>query len=249
MLAAGVVIPDNLMEPALARWRRHALPKSSAETPMSNDRQTLRRQMLILTGLMIVFFPFRLLPYLVEVHEGWLMCLWGASPVLAMFLLSVAKCRSRWVAVALPLAGFILTDLVIETILVSRNLPSSSLRGRLFIYGLYLVLSQLGLIVRAVKGPAVNRIVAGVGAGMAGSVAFFLVTNFLIWLRSTPADGVYYYAPTWEGLVKCYTMALPFFQNQFLYDAVFAALLFSAYEVCERVLVARTARRPALAEV
>jgi hypothetical protein len=215
---------------------------------MPSERLTLSRQVLILTSLMAVVFPFRLLPYWLEVHDGWLMCLWGASPVLAMFLLSVANCQSRWVAVGLPLVGFILTDLIIETILVSRNLPSSSLRGRVIVYAFFLGLSQLGLILRWLKVAPVSKIAASVGVGMLGSITFFLVTNLLIWLRSIPPDAPYYYAPTWEGLVKCYTMALPFFLNQFFFDVLFAAVLFSAYEVWERVLLAREAREPELVE-
>lgn len=208
---------------------------------MTTDRLPLARQVLILAGLMVLTFPFRLLPYWMEVHEGWLMCLWGASPVLAMFLLSVAQCRSRWIGVVLPLAGFIVTDLVIEAILRSRNLPTSTVSGRLFFYGLYIVLSQLGLLVRRVK--SISPILAGVGAGMLGSVLFFLVTNFLIWLRSDPAQGVYYYPPTWAGLMKCFSLALPFFQNQFLFDVLFAVLLFSAYEMVTRGILARESRR------
>lgn len=214
---------------------------------MPTERLSLSRQVLILASLMAVTFPFRFLPYALEVHEGWLMCLWGASPVLAMFVLSVAKCRSWWIGVGLPLVGFVATDLVIEALLVSRNLPSSSWKGRLLIYGLYLVLSQLGWIVRRVKD-SWAQVAAGVGMGMLGSMLFFLVTNFLIWLRSVPADGAYYYPPTWEGLVQCYTLALPFFQNQFLFDVLFATLLFPAYAVLGQVIPARDARRAALVE-
>lgn len=213
---------------------------------MPSERLTLSRQVQILTGLMVLTFPFRFLPYWMEVHEGWLMCLWGASPVLAMFLLSVAKCQSRWIAVVLPLAGFIVTDLVIESMLRSRNLPASTLGGRLFYYGMYLVLSQFGLLVRRAKG--VSPILAGLGVGMLGSVLFFLVTNFLIWLRSDPTQGLYYYPPTWDGLVKCYSMALPFFQNQFLFDVLFAVVLFTAYEALARAVMVCDARRDVLTE-
>lgn len=214
---------------------------------MATDRLSLTRQVLLLAGLMVVTFPFRFLPYWMELHEGWLMCLWGASPVLAMFLVSVARCRSRWVGVALPLAGFVATDLVIELILRSRNLPSSTIGGRLFFYGLYLLLSQFGLLVRRAKGGA--AILAGVGVGMLGSVLFFLVTNFLIWLRSEPSQGLYYYPPTWAGLVKCYGMALPFFQNQFLFDVIFAVVLFGAYELLARAILARASRPVMLPKV
>jgi hypothetical protein len=58
---------------------------------------------------------------------------------------------------------------------------------------------------------------------VSSSVFFFVVTNFGVWL----ASGMY--AHNWSGLVSCYTMALPFFRNTALSDAVYTAALFGIY--------------------
>lgn len=58
---------------------------------------------------------------------------------------------------------------------------------------------------------------------LGSSVFFFVVTNFAVWVQS----GMY--AHTWSGLVRCYTMALPFFRNTILGDAFYTAALFLVY--------------------
>ena len=57
----------------------------------------------------------------------------------------------------------------------------------------------------------------------AGSVFFFLVSNFAVWLWS----GMY--IRTWSGLVQCYAMAVPFFRNTLLSDIIYTGLLFGLY--------------------
>lgn len=49
------------------------------------------------------------------------------------------------------------------------------------------------------------------------SIVFFLTSNFGVWL--------YWYQPSWEGLIKCYTLALPFFRNTLLGDCFFGCFL------------------------
>ncbi len=58
-----------------------------------------------------------------------------------------------------------------------------------------------------------------------GSVGFFLLSNFAVWLWS----GMYTH--TWSGLVQCYAMAVPFFRNTILSDLVYTGLLFGIYAV------------------
>jgi hypothetical protein len=45
------------------------------------------------------------------------------------------------------------------------------------------------------------------------SLLFFLISNFGVWL--------YWYEPTWSGLIKTYTLALPFYRNTLLSDVIF----------------------------
>jgi hypothetical protein len=67
------------------------------------------------------------------------------------------------------------------------------------------------------------RFLKGAILTIASSVFFFMVTNFGVWLTS----GMY--AHNWTGIMSCYYMALPFFRNTALSDAVFTAALFGVY--------------------
>ncbi len=66
------------------------------------------------------------------------------------------------------------------------------------------------------------------GATLAGSLIFFLATNFAVWLFGSR------YALTWEGLVACYVAAIPFFHNTLLGNAFYGAALFGGIALLER---------------
>ena len=61
------------------------------------------------------------------------------------------------------------------------------------------------------------------GAALASSSVFFLATNFAVWAFSPM------YEKTLEGLVLCYTMAIPFFQNTVAGDLIWSGAIFGAY--------------------
>ena len=56
----------------------------------------------------------------------------------------------------------------------------------------------------------------------AGSLIFFIVSNFGVWALGSP--GVYdiVYEKNLNGLVECYILAIPFFWNTFLSTVIFA---------------------------
>ncbi len=61
------------------------------------------------------------------------------------------------------------------------------------------------------------------GAALASSTVFFVATNFAVW-AFTPM-----YEKTWAGLVLCYTMAIPFFQNTIAGDLIWSGAIFGSY--------------------
>jgi len=63
------------------------------------------------------------------------------------------------------------------------------------------------------------------GAALASSTVFFIATNFAVWAFSPM------YEKTLEGLVLCYTMAIPFFQNTVAGDLIWSGVIFGAYLV------------------
>ena len=58
--------------------------------------------------------------------------------------------------------------------------------------------------------------------GFAGSLIFFIVSNFGVWALGSP--GVYdiAYEKNLNGLMQCYILAVPFFGNTFLSTLIFA---------------------------
>jgi len=61
------------------------------------------------------------------------------------------------------------------------------------------------------------------GAAIASSTVFFLATNFAVWAFSPM------YEKTLDGLVLCYTMAIPFFQNTVAGDLIWSGAIFGTY--------------------
>ena len=59
-----------------------------------------------------------------------------------------------------------------------------------------------------------------------GAVIFYLISNFGVWVNpGTP------YTKDLNGLVQCYTAALPFFRNTLLADIFFSFALFGLYDI------------------
>jgi hypothetical protein len=68
------------------------------------------------------------------------------------------------------------------------------------------------------------------GCAITGSTAYFLISNFGVWL------GWGLYPHTWTGLLDCYIAALPYYRNSLLSTFVVGALLFAGHEFISRRL-------------
>ncbi|MFO0808063.1 MAG: DUF6580 family putative transport protein [Gemmataceae bacterium] len=123
-----------------------------------------------------------------------------------------------------PLAVMAATDLLLERWF---GLPPFNRA----VYGCYVVNVLLGYFL--VRRPAINRVL---GVGLLGSVIFFVVTNFEVWRTSTDSAFLSY-PKTWDGLVACYTAALPFFRYTLLGDLTFAVAFFTADYALARAVV------------
>ena len=88
-----------------------------------------------------------------------------------------------------------------------------------WVYGSFFAVSLMGMWLKNHKSVGVIA-----GTTLAGSILFFVVTNFGVW-----AAG--YYPQTTEGLVACYIAAIPLFHNTVAGDLFYVAVLFGAYEL------------------
>lgn len=91
----------------------------------------------------------------------------------------------------------------------------------LSVYGSLVISGLLGAYLR--KNKTVGSIFIST---MSASLVFFLVTNWAVWQFGTM------YVHSWQGLINCFTMAIPFFRNSLLGDLFYTGLLFGTFEFC-----------------
>ena len=56
----------------------------------------------------------------------------------------------------------------------------------------------------------------------AGSLIFFIISNFGVWILGSPGLDNLPYDKNLNGLIECYILAIPFFGNTFLSPLIFA---------------------------
>jgi hypothetical protein len=139
---------------------------------------------------------------------------WNVTPLGAMFLFSGATFRSKRDSLLVPLGAVLLSDYaVIHFIYGGRYAWFSP-----YTWTGFLLVGLLGWTLR--KKLTMARVV---GASLAGSLAFFLVSNFGWWV------GWKFYPATVGGLIDCYAAALPFFRNSLVGDLAYAGMMFGTY--------------------
>ena len=132
------------------------------------------------------------------------------TPVLAIALFGGAYLNKKY-ALILPLALMMITDLFLG---VHNTI--------LFTWGSILLISGLGMLLREKKN-AFNITLSA----FSSAVIFFIITNFGVWAMG-------WYPRTWEGLLSCYTLAIPFFRTTMASTLVFSFVLFGIYELAAR---------------
>ena len=127
------------------------------------------------------------------------------TPIAAIALLSSKGFTNRWVVFLIPIVSLFISDLFIG---LHATIP--------FFYISFILIALLGMYVKKINIVSV----------LLSSTIFFLVSNFGVWLL--------YYPISTEGLVQCYTLALPFFLNTVLGDLVYGALLIYPFYALQR---------------
>jgi hypothetical protein len=150
------------------------------------------------------------------------------TPAAAAGLFAGFWFRNRFTAIAVPLVGMLVSDLVLQQsypwttmAVVYTALAIPALMGNAWLKGKTSGLKKAGWI--------------SLGA-ISGSVLFFISTNFAVWMF----DGIY--AKNAAGFVACYAAAVPFFRFTLAGDLFFAATLFGGYALVSHLRASRQAR-------
>lgn len=130
---------------------------------------------------------------------------WNFTAVGAMALFSGTRMPHKGWAFLAPLLTLLWTDAILgfhET--------------AVFVYAAVALITIIGFFTE-------GKIISILAGSVAGSILFFTITNFGVWL----VQGMY--PKTWAGLAECYTMAIPFFGNQVAGDLFYAFVLFGSF--------------------
>lgn len=139
---------------------------------------------------------------------------WNVAPTAAAMLFAGAVLPRRWGWIA-PLAGSFAADAVIG---FDRWQMTTSIAL------VYAAVWGAGALLARFEGRSLGSLARRNGViALAGSVLFYLVTNWAVWMWSP------LYAPTWAGLAESYAMAIPFFRNTLLGDLLFTGVFFGCY--------------------
>jgi len=143
------------------------------------------------------------------------------SPVFAALLFGGAHLKRRD-AIWYPLVLLAASDFVLTTLVYRMNIGLD--QGTIWLG--FAVVAMIGYSLRTRENVPTIFV-----AAVAGPTAFFLISNFGVWLGG---HGARMYPATWDGLMACYMAALPFFRNSLVATAAYTALLFGANEIYRR---------------
>lgn len=107
-------------------------------------------------------------------------------------------------------------------------------QGMEWTYASFLAIGFLGLWLRRHR-----TLLATAGTTLSGSVLFFVVTNFGVWVSAQVS-----YPPTLAGLMQCYVAAIPFFRNTLAGDMLYVTALFGLYELARKAIPRLAAGSP-----
>jgi hypothetical protein len=143
----------------------------------------------------------------------------NVTPIAAMALFGGAFLANRRLALAVPLAAMLLSDVVLGLTVYGNVLFFS----QPVVYLALLATVAIGRLLRGNKSP--HRVLL---AALASSLMFFVVTNFAVWASER------LYSRDWSGLLACYIAAIPFFRNSVAGDLAFVVILFGGYALWEK---------------
>ena len=132
------------------------------------------------------------------------------SPVTAIALFGGLNFSDKRIAFSIPLIVLFLSDLILGISVIN-----------LFVYTGFLTIVFLGTKIKSIK----------FGNIILSSFIFFLISNFGVWIIGYPKNI--------EGLILCYTMAIPFFGYSIAGDLFFGYLFKFSFSKITSILPSR----------
>lgn len=163
-----------------------------------------------------LLLAFGLLILASSLYRVWPERPFGFAPQWAMAIFAGAVIRDRKWAFLLPLLSMFISDTIYQVLYQNGATQIWGFyEGQVSNYLLFCSLAVFGMMIRK------TSVVKILAASLAAPSAFFLVSNFLVWI-----SGAGYQRPT---LLMAYADGIPFYQMSLLATPIFSAVLFGIY--------------------
>jgi hypothetical protein len=150
----------------------------------------------------------------------------GFAPQIAMALFSGSIIKNKRYSFLLPILSMLLSDILYEVLFQFKISPIVGFyNGQVENYLLFASVTLIGFLIRKQNW---LQIFAG---ALAGATFYFLVSNCLVWIAGGLALNNLPYAKSWDGLISCYTAAIPFYQGSLIATVFFSVVLFGGYSI------------------
>ena len=140
------------------------------------------------------------------------------SPIMAVALFSGVIFANRKLALLIPMAAMLISD-------IALGLHSTMV-------GVYLSFGLIAILGMRIKNVSFKGVF---GSSILAALLFFVITNFAVWCAG-------WYGYTFEGLVTCYAMAIPFFRATLASSILYSGLLFGGFYLAARLSVIQMAK-------
>lgn len=130
------------------------------------------------------------------------------TPITAIALFGGVYFNDKKLAFIIPIMIMLLSDLFLGFSSVT-----------IFVYTAFIFVGYIGTLIKKLNLKSI----------LISSLSFFIITNFGVWLLSYPK--------TLDGLMQCYSLAIPFFRNSLLADLFYAGVMYFGFEFISNKLL------------
>jgi fumarate reductase subunit D len=131
------------------------------------------------------------------------------SPMLSIALFSGYMFRNKVIAFLIPLSAQFISDMYFGF--------HPDMLAVYFSFSIIIAIGYFNQEKYSLTKSMINSII--------GTVIFFLLTNFSVWLTSG------FYTNNFSGLLNSYTLAIPFYKNTLLSAIIYSTILFASYDL------------------
>ena len=132
------------------------------------------------------------------------------TPILATAIIAPLLIKDRLYGMSIPIIAMFISDFIIGF--------------HTYQFVVYTSVLAISLLAPMRKNFSMFGIMA-----IGGSIWFFITTNFAVWVIWD------HYPKTFEGLITCYTLAIPFFKNTIISTFLFTSLLLISIKYLEKL--------------